>query len=178
MSKRILIMIVLFLSGWLPVLAQSLPIDNETKKITFQETVPLDSVSREEIYNRTKEWMANFYKTNKYTLDDKANFKVGQDGSFEIQLTYDFKYKSQNNVNYTILIAQKEGKYRYTITDFKFYNLKLGAKTAQSLEVTVSKMSGQNKGEVVTQVNKEVSDVITNLKKFMVTGKPENKEDW
>ncbi|HVD97794.1 MAG TPA: DUF4468 domain-containing protein [Cytophagaceae bacterium] len=176
--KKIAFVIILLFTGWSNVSAQGLPVDTETKKITYQETVTLDSVSRDDLYQRTKDWIANFYKTDKYSPDDKANYKVGKDGSFEIQLTYDFKYKSQNNVSYSILIGQKEGKYRFTITDFKIYNVKLGEKTAQSLEAAIAKMSGQNKNETVTQVNKNVNDVITDLKKFMTTGKPENKEDW
>jgi hypothetical protein len=176
--KKTGLLIMMTLFACFGAKAQGLPTDAETKKITFQETVPLDSVSREDIYQRSKDWIANFYKTDKYSPDDKANYKVGKEGSFEIQLTYDFKYKSQNNVSYNILIAQKEGKYRYTITDFKFYNVKLGAKTAQTLELTLSKMSGQNKNETITQVNKNISDVVTDMKRFLTTGKPENKEDW
>jgi K+ transporter len=177
MKKLTLLIVLGFLSATV-LFAQNLPVDTETKKITFQETVSLDSLSREEIYQRSKEWIANFYKTDKYALDDRANFKVAKEGSFEIQLTYDYKYKSQNNVGYTVQIAQREGRYRYTITDFTFYNLKTGVKTAQNLEVALAKMSGQNKGEATTQINKEIADVVEALKKFLLTGKVESREDW
>lgn len=177
MKKRALIVFAMIV-GWISAGAQGLPTDAETKKVTYQETVVLDSVSRDELYQRTKDWIANFYKTDKYSPDDKANYKVGKEGNFEVQLTYDFKYKSQNNVSYNILIGQKEGKYRITITDFKIYNVKQGEKTAQTLETALAKMSGQNKNEATTQINKNINDAIADLKKFMQTGKPENKEDW
>lgn len=157
---------------------QSLPIDPETKKITYQETVQLDSVSQEELYNRSKDWIANYFKTDQFTPNDKANYKIGKVGSFDIQLTYDFKYKSVNNVSFTLIIAQKEGRYRYTITDFRFYNTKLGEKTTQGLEAQMAKMSGQNKSETTTQVAKNVDEMITDMKRYITTGKPENKEDW
>jgi len=160
------------------VVGQGLPIDPETKKVTFQETVAIDTVNREELYVRSKDWISNFYKTDKYNPDDKANYKIGKDASFDVQLTYDFKYKSHNNVSYTIVIAQKEGKYRYTITDFRFYNVKLGEKTIQTLEAAMSKMSGQNKSETIAQINKSVADIIADMKRYISTGKPENKEDW
>jgi hypothetical protein len=174
--KKAGLIIWMLLVGCIGINAQGLPVDTETKKITYQETIVLDSVSRDEIYQRSKDWIAIFYKTDKYSPDDKANYKVGKDGYFDIQLTYDFKYKSHNTVTYNILIAQKEGKYRVTITDFTIQ--KVGEKIVQSLEAVMAKMSGQNKGEATTQINKNVNDVITDLKKFMITGKPENKEDW
>lgn len=174
--KKAGLIIWMLLVACLYVNAQGLPVDPETKKITYQETITLDSVSRDDLYQRSKDWIANFYKTDQYSPDDKANYKVGKDGYFNIQLTYDFKYKSDNTVTYNILIAQKEGKYRVTITDFTIQ--KVGEKTKQSLETAMAKMSGQNKAEATTQVNKNVNDIITDLKKFMITGKPESKEDW
>ncbi len=174
--KKAGLVIWMLVFGCLSGIAQGLPIDAETKKVTFQETVTLDSVSRDELYQRTKDWIANFYKTDKYSPDDKANYKVGKEGSFDIQLTYDFKYKSHNTVSYTILVGQKEGKYRFTITDFRI--LKVGEKIIQPLEGAMAKMSGQNKTETTTQVNKNINDLITDFKRFMTTGKPENKEDW
>jgi len=159
-------------------IGQSLPIDPETKKITYQETVQLDSISQEELYNRSKDWIANFFKTDKFEPNDLANYKIGKIGSFDIQLTYDFKYKSTNNVSFSLVIGQKDGRYRYTITDFRFYNTKLGEKTTQGLEAQMAKMSGQNKSETNTQIAKSVNDMITDMKRFITTGKPENKEDW
>ncbi len=174
--KKAGLIIWMVLITWAIASAQGLPVDTETKKVTFQETVSLDTVSRDELYQRSKDWISIFYKTDKYSPDDKANYKIGKDGELDIQLTYDFKYKSHNTVTYSILIAQKEGKYRVTVTDFKIQ--KVGEKTIQTLETAMAKMSGQNKTEAVTQINKGVNDVIEDLKKFMITGKPENKEDW
>lgn len=173
---KLMAIVILFVSALAN--GQGLPIDQETKKILFQETVSMDSVSRDELYIRGKEWIMNFYKTDKLTPDDKANFKIGKEGVVDVQLTYDYKYKSHNNVSYSLLIGQKEGKYRYTLTDFRIYNVKLGEKTAQTLELAMSKMSAQNKSETTAQLNKAISDVIADMKRFIETGKPENKEDW
>src|SRR3954469_19291196 len=123
-----IISLILFLITSFGVLAQTLPTDPETKKITYQETVNLDSLSKAQLYERCKHWMTNYYKSTKFDMDDKIN-KITMSGYFLVTLTYDFKYKSENNVSYTITFNLKEGKYRYTITDFRFYKVTAGPKT-------------------------------------------------
>jgi hypothetical protein len=157
---------------------QGLPTDTETKKVSFQETVPIDSVTKNDLYERAVEWMTAYYKTNKFDVNDKVNLKLANEGNFSVIYTYDFKYKSENTITYNITINLKDGKYRYTITDFKIYDVKLGPKTAQTMEVYYPKMKTGSKGEFTTKFNKEVNNVIEDLKKYMITGKGENKEDW
>ena len=158
--------------------SQNLPIDPETKKVLYQETVEIDSLTKDVLNERAKTWMKNFYKSDKLDMNDVANSRIMKEGYFIIKLTYDYKYKSENNVSYMITIASKEGKYRYSITDFKFYNIKSGPKTVVSLETAYAKMNTQNKGETNTQIPKEVATLVEDLKKFMSTGLVKNKDDW
>ncbi|MDB5258337.1 MAG: hypothetical protein JWM14_3032 [Chitinophagaceae bacterium] len=158
--------------------AQNLPIDGETKKVLYQETVEIDSLTKDVLAERAKVWMTQFYKSDKLDMNDVANSRIMKEGYFIIKLTYDYKYKSENNVSYMITIASKEGKYRYSITDFKFYNVKSGPKTVVSLETAYAKMNTQNKGEANAQIPKEIATLVEDLKKFMSTGLIKNKDDW
>lgn len=160
------------------VLAQNLPIDAETKKVLYQETVEIDSLTKDVLAERAKAWMKQYYKSDKLDMNDVANSRVMKEGYFVIKLTYDYKYKSENNVSYMITIACKEGKYRYSITDFKFYNIKSGPKTETTLETAYAKMNTQNKGEANTQIPKEIGLLVEDLKKFMSTGQIKNQDDW
>ena len=175
--KKIIAFIAIYLCG-VGAQAQSLPLDPESKKIKYEETVQNDSLTKAVLYQRAQEWMIKFYKSEQFDVRDAEAAKVKRDGSFEIKLTYDFKYKSLNNVSYSILIGCKEGKYRYTITDFRFYNKKSGANAEQPLEAAYAKMSTQNKNETNAQVAKEVQLVIDDLKKYLATGLIKDKEDW
>jgi hypothetical protein len=167
------------LVGGLSMLAQqSLPIDPETKKISWQEKVAVDSVGSAELFERAKNWMAHFYKTDKFTPNDALNGKIGKTGTFTIQLSYDYKYKAEHTVSYALLVEVKEGRYRFTITDLSIYNSKTGPKTVQAFETAYAKMSSQNKGEAAAQVSKELNAVMEDLKKIMATGKIPKKEDW
>ena len=159
--------------------AQSaLPMDATTNKITWQETIPLDSITKDEMFDRCKRWLAHYYKIETFTVDSKVSYTVATNANFNISLTYDFKYKSQNNISYTITLNQKEGKYRVTITDFMFYKVASGAKTQIPLEQAYAKMTSQNKGETTSQVKTEIDKVLADLKLFMVKGYVKTDEDW
>gem|GEM_PF-640794 len=158
--------------------AQNLPTDPETKKISFQETVESDTLTKDILYERAQQWVKNYYKTDRYDMNDAVKSRIMKESYFVIKLTYDYKYKSDNNITYMITLECKEGKYRYTLTDFKFYNVKSGPKSELALEASYAKMNTQNKGESVTQINKEVSLIIEDLKKYMSTGQIKNKDDW
>ena len=155
-----------------------LPIDPLTNKITWQETIPLDSITRDEMFDRCKRWLAHYYKIETFTVDSKVSYTVATNADFTIKLTYDFKYKSENNISYTITLNQKEGKYRVTITDFMFYKVSSGVKTKIPLEQAYAKMTSQNKTETTTQVKTEIDKVLADLKIFMVKGYVKTQDDW
>jgi ligand-binding sensor domain-containing protein len=177
-SKRVVLLMVFTWVSLLQVKAQNLPVDAETKKILYQETVESDSLTKAVLSERAKAWMINFYKSDRLDMNDVANSRIMKEGYFIIKLTYDYKYKSENNISYMITIASKEGKYRYSITDFKFFNVKSGPKTVVPLETAYAKMNTQNKGEANAQIPKEIATLVEDLKKFMSTGQIKNKDDW
>lgn len=156
---------------------QNLPLDPETKKTAYQETISIDSLTKELLYERCKEWMINYYKSSKFDLDDKSS-KLGREGYFIIFLTYDYKYKNEYNITYNISMMQKEGKYRYLLTDFMIYDVKTGPKTAQTLEAFYQKLGQQSKGGFITQLNKEVGDIINNMKPAILSGLSKDEDDW
>jgi hypothetical protein len=172
-----IISIFLFLVSSLNMSAQTLPTDPETKKITYQETVNMDSLSKVQLYERCKNWMTNYYKSTKFDMDDKIS-KITMSGYFLVTLTYDFKYKSENNVSYSITFNLKEGKYRYTITDFKVYKVSAGPKTIQPAETAYAKMTTANKKEFVTQVTAEINKLIEDMKVAIKSGKMKDQDDW
>jgi hypothetical protein len=160
------------------LMGQTLPTDPVTKKVIFTELIPMDSLTKDELYERSITWLTETYKTNKFDFNDKANGKTGTEGYFLVSMTYDFKYKSEHNVSYVVMINQKDGKYKYTISDFFIYNVKTGPKSIQTLEAAYPKMTTANKKEFVTQFNTEVTKIIDDLKAVMKAGKVKDKNDW
>jgi len=160
------------------VKAQTLPTDPETKKFTYQETVTLEGISKDDLFERAKNWMMTYYKTMKFDLENSVEGKIVHEGSLAIMLTYDFKYKTEYDVPYNITLQVKEGKYRFIITDFSIYNAKNGRKTAEGLEAYYAKARTNNKPEIVNQVNTEINKLIGELKTSMETGQQKDKNDW
>jgi hypothetical protein len=178
MIKQLLMWSLLFVVFTSNLNAQNLPTDSETKKITFQETVDIDSLTKDVLYERAKQWIKNYYKSDRYDMNDVVKSRLMKESYFVIKLTYDYKYKSDNNVTYMLTLECKEGKYRYTFTDFRFFTVKSGPKSVLPLEGSYAKLNTQNKGEAVTQINSEIALIIEDMKKFMSTGLIKDKDDW
>lgn len=60
---------ILYILFLLPVFCRGqnikLPIDSDTKKITYQEVVHVDSASKDELYLRAREWFARNFVSSK-----------------------------------------------------------------------------------------------------------------
>lgn len=120
MSKRIYALAsAVLLSG--TVLAQDLPLDPESKKITYTEVVEVPDAKKEDLYARGATWFAKSYGSSKAVLqlsDKEVGTLIGK-AVTEVS----FKNPPMGSryggiVNYTITVQVKEGKYKYTITDF------------------------------------------------------------
>ncbi|MCU0416378.1 MAG: DUF4468 domain-containing protein [Cytophagaceae bacterium] len=181
MNFKLINLLGVVIFSWLSFIsdAQTLPIDAETQRITWVETVSQDSLTKDQLYDRAKRWLTIYYKNTTFDMDSKAIYTITKTGTFNIALTYDFKYKSQNTITYSISISFKDGRYRYKITDVRFYPVSSGAKAQLNLETAYSKMTTQNKNETNVQVNKEINTVIADLKAYMLKGEaPTTEEDW
>jgi hypothetical protein len=177
-KTRLAIMSMVALMATYSLSIAQLAVDPETKKFQYQETVTLDSLDKNQIYERAVDYMTNQFKTNKFDVNDKTNMKLGHEGNFPVSYKYDFKYTSNNTVTYQITLNVKDGKYRYTITDFKIYDDKLGPKTAQPLELSYQKMKTDTKKEFSNKFTTEINKLIADLKLKMSAQKKEDKEDW
>lgn len=103
----------------LPVLAwgQIYRIDPATHKVIYSEVTEVEGTPKEELYDRARKWfdMQYAYAEN-VTMSEHQ-----QDGELHIQADLPLKVRLGSSlVSYTLILSVKEGKYRYTITDFFF----------------------------------------------------------
>ena len=99
--------------------AQEFPIDASTHKITYSEVVQTSaSLKKGTIYDRALSWaMNNKYKITKM---DKANSILGCEAS--IVMNYPGPRVGMNDtgfIKFDILIDGKDGRYKYTYTNFR-----------------------------------------------------------
>ena len=96
--------------------SQALPIDSATQKVSFSEVVSVKEAKKDVLYARAK---------NLNMLRESVKVDNKTEG------TYSYKGKTKVNypapqvgmqhsgfVNYTVTLFVKDGKYKYTITDF------------------------------------------------------------
>lgn len=161
--------------------SQGLPIDEASGKIIYVEIVKADSISKEKIYSKTKEWFAlNFKSSNDVIqLDDRENFTIIGKGAIKVNLmSFDAGF-----VRFTIKVQAKDNKYKYEISDFVH-----DAKSAKrpemeggSLENVKPDCSGisMTKGQwndIKTQADNQVKLLIQSLKTKISTNNTES--DW
>ena len=100
---------------------RELQTDPSTGKVFFEEVVPTDSLSKDELYNRAREWFVRNFNSAESVLqmDDRIAGKLAgrawQDIEIEsLQALWYFKLK------FLIIIHLKDGRYKLTLTDIEY----------------------------------------------------------
>lgn len=107
----------LVIIGWSPVFSQSLPIDPETKKVTYWEVVEVDGATKDDLYKRAK----NFGTVEKGNILKEDPEKGVYSTKSKINVTYPSPMKGLEHsgiVEYVMTIFCKDGRYKYVLTDF------------------------------------------------------------
>lgn len=153
--------ILFILAALSQVAAAQMPPD-----FTYKEVVELDSVSKEQLYDRAKIWLvSNFRDANSSSqIDNKELGNLSGKGVFNIYLTMNTRY-----VRYNISFDFKDGRYRYIINQFI---LDWGNGVAT---VPFEDVQSIYHNRLFTQSHENVLTAIASLKKAMSTA---NQDDW
>ncbi len=153
------------------------PIDSENNKITYQEVVN-EKGSPDDLYIRGIAWVNSFYP-NPTGVTQIRNREDGViKGTARFKIHYLDKEGIQRDggvISYSIKLECKEGRYRYTITDFNF---------RQSSRFPVERWLDKDAPsynpqwvEYIKQVDTYTKSVIADLKAGMVD-KPKKDDSW
>ena len=178
--KSIVATIALAIVG-LQAMAQDLPIDAETQKISFSEVVTVDGVSKDELFKRAAEWSKKYVKV----LDNKADGKYTSKAIIKSKYPAPMKgYFHEGELNGTVSIACKEGKYRYEITDLTHTSTRgNGGKLENKIpECGKYTLTLEGWAAIRNQAKTEFPKVVESLKAAMTKAAPvatgKSKEDW
>jgi hypothetical protein len=102
--------------------AQFLPVDETTKKVTYQEVVTQDGATPTKLYNQAIEWINSFYNNP----SDATRVRDPDNGRIEVKHRIKVCNVDKNGnrtaecevVSYEMSLEFKDGRYRYTITNF------------------------------------------------------------
>ncbi|HCI58012.1 MAG: DUF4468 domain-containing protein [Bacteroidia bacterium] len=117
-------LIVVFSVGRINSQTVSYPVDNDSKLICYTKVKELAGVSKNDIFDRALGWINSYYKNPADVLreNDKANGKLLCKARFKLMGEPDKSgfQKDQGNVQYSLIIEAKEGKYRYKLTEINW----------------------------------------------------------
>ncbi len=155
---------------------QNLIPKNEAGNYEYTEVVNVDSATAEQLYSRAKIFVVNAFKSGKEVtqLNDDATKTVAGNGSDKIN------YKGlnglqENVLQFKFLIECKNGRYRYTISNFELVSVYGGYTTHIENETTMRHIStkGMQK-QMFQQMHADMQLLIANLKKSMEA----QSKDW
>ena len=94
---------------------------NAQELLTYTEVIQVDSVSKNELFYRAKNWFVNAFKSSKNVIQNENKENGEIIGKATMKYYPDYFVGSDNTkgyINYTIKIFVKEGRYKYEFTDF------------------------------------------------------------
>jgi len=155
----------------------SLPVDEDTKLITYREVVQQEG-TKLELFNRAIEWINKEYKNPA----DVTKVRNPETGLIElihrIELTYEEKGVSRSGgiVDYTLKLELKDGRYRYTFTNF---NLKQASRVPIERWLDKSDKAYTPAWDLfLSQVDEHTRKVTESLKKGMQPPAAKKADDW
>ena len=167
------VMAVLFL-----VAKAQVPVDEDTKLITYQEVVEMEGI-KDTLYNRATHWVNMHYENPQSVLitrDVNTGKLVGKHRIRMVDTDEDGNVINSNTiVNYKFTIECKEGRYRYTFDSFT-----MKAQSKFPIERWLDKedpMYTPVWEEYLAQVDRNILEIIESLKEAMKPVVVKN-DDW
>lgn len=163
--------------------AQDMPVDPDTKLITYSEVIEVSGVSKNDLYVRANTWFTRTFKSAKSVLElqDKEAGKLIGKGVLPIMIKVPIMGATDAGyVGATVTIMCKDGKYKYVIDNLS-HSKPYGANTQYwvdggSLEQEKPKVgmmgrpSKKEWNDIKEATQKDILSMVADLKKGMAKG--------
>ena len=168
-----------------------LPVDSLTHKVTYQGVVQVPGASQAELYSRAREWFAATFGSSKTVLemDDRVSGKLIGRAYAQFDFSSGFGAPLPWAMWRTIKVEMKEGRYRYTITDFmlghsiNYPNVAMPTKSieawfagVETSKKPLGKMAARMRDSVIDGIRSTGEQEVASLRALMT--KPATKSDW
>ena len=157
-----------------------IPIEESTKLFTYLEVVQVPSVSTIDMFHRGLKWFNTFYKnpTDVIRESDSLRGKISGKARFKIYNPADKTglKTDAGNVEYTITLNLKDGRFRYIITDINWK--KASFYPAERWLDTTAQSYSEYYPHYLEQMDTKIQEVMENLEAFMKKSPAIKKDDW
>ena len=112
----------------------NLPLDEKSQKVTYQDTLYVDSTAKNEIYDKLLAWAGRYFDTQKSIIDyvDKVNGRISLTPIINISIP-----RTEYGYMYSRNVIHKVGYWTYNI-EFNIYDSKFYYKISNFYESTTS----------------------------------------
>ncbi len=161
--------------------AVKMPINEETKLVTYSEVVTTTGFGKAELYDKAFAWLSEYYKNPSDVLREKdreagtmqlkARFKI-----FNPIVKKNDVATPAGDVQYSLNLDFKEGKFRYTLTAINWKQA-----SYYPIERWMDKSSSSNNANAdyfLQQTDENCKKIITDLVKTMTTTTAVKKDEW
>jgi len=162
---QILFSIISFSSFAQETLLDILPLQNGI--VTYSGVAKVDSLDKNALYLKAKKWFVSTYKSAKDVIqfEDKESGEITGKGNFKIAY-----YTRDPYISHNITITVKDGRYKYTITQFSYSD---NQNEKFAIENFPNSWAGKKK--LYLKIDEETKYLISSLEKHMKTN---IKDDW
>jgi hypothetical protein len=190
--KSILSLLLCLWASWASAQVQpadtlKLPIDPETKRITYSAVVQEPGASQGELYARAKLWFAGAFKSAKDVVqaDEKEAGVVQGTGWQDVYIKVILS-PTASKLWYTVKLAVKDGRYKYDISEFRLqeysstYNLNPQPYAAEGILIEVKQFRKIRLQQRV-QIDLAATQLVASIKASMsrpAAGTSAGKSDW
>lgn len=152
-----------------------MPINEDTKLINYEEVIMVEGAKKEELKIRLNTWFNNFFKNPQGTLQEFTDEHMTGKHGFNIYKEVKGQKTLVGVVKYSFEIALKDGKYKYSMTDFFLSQVPKFPIEKWMDENSPNKSDNYN---YLQQVDAFIKNFITTLKTKMNEPIKTKKDNW
>lgn len=185
MNSLKLLIALIFIAPSLSI-SQNLPIDPETKLVSYNGIVDVAGANQKELYKRAMKWFRTNYKnpadvikeqdsTTTYTISGIHRFKITKDVPGKKKDDPVIK-NDAGLVSYSIKVSAKDNKFRYEITKINWKQ-----QSYYPIEKWMDKTSGYYDPafeSYLQQTDTYMKELVSSLTTAMRTGDKAKSQDW
>jgi len=181
MRRGVLFFMLMIVMGGLfaqdTTLTGIVPLD-DAGKITWQGVIPVKDVDKDKLYNKGIEWI-NSYFPNAAGVTKRRSPESGIiEGAHSIRLTNEVNGKKvpAQTITYTFKLEFRDGRFRYTITDFQ-----LKAASKFPLERWLDRNGPYydlNNRKYLEQIRDVMEDMVAKMTTHITKPEPPAEEEW
>jgi hypothetical protein len=159
-------------------ITDSIPVDQNSQLITFQEVVQQEG-TKEELFNRASEWLHHYFEQPVYVTNvrDAATGVIKGKHQFEIYFYEKEVKKRAGLIKYYFKIECREGRYRYTLDNFVLTQASKYP-CEQWLDTSHRDYNEQWKDYLREIRDYAINNFAASLKEYMVPDVKVEEEEW